>query len=319
MLNPATTPTTIVVVDRDAHTRKKLASAATEVAPNTTIKSVSSWAAALRIADLLHVEAVIVGQPLDGNPSATAVAALSSAHPATKVIYSDGADVAQAMLTSNLAAQLGMQETTPPAVPLTSAARSGRRSWQTPSIIVVAVSTGGPDALDQVLRSLPRALRVPILVVQHMTAQFTPLLAARLDDMCELSVSEATAGEPITAGHVYLAPGGRHMKVQQNTGGPVIELSDEDPVNFCRPSADVLFNSAVGVYSHSVLAVVMTGMGRDGADGSQAIVDAGGYLIAQDPDTAAIASMPAAVASFADEVVPLNDIGTRLAEIATLR
>lgn len=161
--------------------------------------------------------------------------------------------------------------------------------------VVIAVSTGGPTALQAVLPHLPADLPVPVLVVQHMPATFTGLLAERLDRGCPLRVVEASEGQPVAAGTVYIAPGGRHLTVTGTETAPKVTLTDDPPVNSCRPAADVLFETAARVFRGSVLAVVMTGMGSDGLRGARRIVAAGGMVLAQDPHSAVVGSMPAAV------------------------
>ncbi len=162
--------------------------------------------------------------------------------------------------------------------------------------IVIACSTGGPTALTSLLTALPGTLAVPILVVQHMPQPFTRLLAERLNVLCDLTVTEGADGDPIQPGHVYIAPGGRHMSVAQAGSGSVIVLDDGPLVNSCRPAANVLFSSAARVYTSGVLAVVLTGMGRDGLEGTREIVASGGSAIVQDQESSIVGSMPGAVA-----------------------
>jgi len=180
--------------------------------------------------------------------------------------------------------------------------------------IVIAVSTGGPNALAEIIGRLPADLPVPVLIVQHMPPVFTKMLAERLDRQSAISVVEAAAGDVVEPGRVYLAPGGHHMALSGTGGRVTIALHDGPPENYCRPAADVLFRAAVDVYRSDVLAVVLTGMGRDGLRGSEAVRGAGGSVIAQSEATCTVASMPAAVASagLADVVVGLDDLGTEL-------
>ncbi len=162
--------------------------------------------------------------------------------------------------------------------------------------IVIACSTGGPTALTSLLVSLPGTLSVPILVVQHMPQPFTRLLAERLNGLCALTVTEGSHGDVVQPGHVYIAPGGRHMSVAPAGSGAILALDDGPLVNSCRPAANVLFMSAVRVYASGVLAVVLTGMGRDGLDGTREIVASGGSAIVQDQASSVVGSMPGAVA-----------------------
>lgn len=183
------------------------------------------------------------------------------------------------------------------------------------SAVVVAVSTGGPSALAQVVADLPADLAVPVLIVQHMPPVFTGILAERLDRVCPLAVSEAADGDRVLGGHVYVAPGGHHLALVRRGTAVVVDVQDGPPENSCRPAADVLFRAAVDVYGAGVLAVVMTGMGHDGLAGARAVHAAGGAVIAQSPASSVIASMPQAIADagLADAVVGLAELGGAVA------
>jgi two-component system chemotaxis response regulator CheB len=176
--------------------------------------------------------------------------------------------------------------------------------------VAIGVSTGGPKALDLVLKQLPASLAAPVLIVQHMPAIFTRLLAERLDSRSALTVVEAEEGMVLRDGGVFVAPGGRHMEVERIGTEVRIVLSDGPPENGCRPAADVLFRSAVEVFGGRVLGVVLTGMGRDGLRGSELVRAAGGAVVAQSPASSVVASMPTAVidAGLADAVVGLDGI-----------
>ncbi len=189
-----------------------------------------------------------------------------------------------------------------------------RPAPNTAGAVVIAVSTGGPTALQTLLPALPPDLGVPVLVVQHMPATFTALLARRLDERCALSVVEATDGQPITSGTIYIAPGGRHLSVTGTGAAPRVLLTDDPPVNSCRPAADVLFETAARVFAGPVLGVVLTGMGVDGRQGAAAVTAAGGAIIAQDPATAVVGSMPQAVieAGLAYSILPIDDIAAEV-------
>jgi two-component system chemotaxis response regulator CheB len=179
-----------------------------------------------------------------------------------------------------------------------------------PDVVVIGVSTGGPDALATVLAALPGSLRVPVVVVQHMPKTFTRLLAERLDKKSPLSVAEAIDGEPVVPGRVLLAPGDFHLRLRRTREGVVTVLDQGTPENFCRPAVDVLFRSAVTAYAGRCLGVVLTGMGHDGTRGAQAIVDAGGEVIAQDEESSVVWGMPGAVAAagLASEFLPLSGV-----------
>jgi len=181
--------------------------------------------------------------------------------------------------------------------------------------VVIAVSTGGPAALAEVLPAFVPAARVPILIVQHMPATFTGRLAERLTAVCGRPVREGSDGIPVAMDSVVLAPGGRHMELAGTLVTPRIRLTDAAPENSCRPSADVLFRSAVRVWGSGTLGVVLTGMGRDGLAGSRAIVEAGGAVIAQDEFTSVVWGMPGEVvrAGLADVILPLGQVGSEIA------
>jgi len=187
------------------------------------------------------------------------------------------------------------------------------------SIVVVGVSTGGPNALTQVLGALPADLAVPLMVVQHMPPVFTARLADRLDTAGPLRVAEAVDGAPLVAGTVLLAPGGRHLAIGSRDGRRVAVVHDGPSENSCRPAVDVLFRSAAEMYGADVLAVVLTGMGQDGLLGSRAVCAAGGTVLAQDPTTAVVGSMPRSVvdAGLAYAVVPLEEIAAEVARRST--
>lgn len=191
---------------------------------------------------------------------------------------------------------------------------------RTPAV-VVGSSTGGPNALGTVLPALPATLDVPVLVVQHMPPVFTRLLAERLDSQSQLSVLEAADGMAVSAGNVYIAPGGSHMLVRRSGDAVMISLSDAPPENSCKPSVDVLFRSAVAVWGAGLLAVMLTGMGYDGLKGSQALVAAGGSLLAQDEASSVVWGMPGAVvqAGIANEVLPIGDVAAAIVNRARRR
>jgi two-component system, chemotaxis family, protein-glutamate methylesterase/glutaminase len=181
--------------------------------------------------------------------------------------------------------------------------------------VVIGVSTGGPSALAEVLPAFLPAADVPVLIVQHMPATFTGRLAERLSAVCGRSIQEATEACPLTAGTVLLAPGGRHMEVGGSVATPRVRLTDAPPENSCRPSADVLFRSAARLWGAGTLAVVLTGMGRDGLAGSRVVVDAGGSVLAQDEFSSVVWGMPGEVvrAGLADAVLPLSQVGVEIA------
>jgi two-component system chemotaxis response regulator CheB len=205
----------------------------------------------------------------------------------------------------------------PVAAPLVPAPPRPAAPRVTPEVVVIASSTGGPNALGEVLPALPADLPVPVLVVQHMPPVFTRCLAERLDGRGPLRVREAAGGEDVSPGTVWIAPGGLHLEVARDGNGSVkTALSEAPPENSCRPSADVLFRSAARVFGPAVLAVVLTGMGDDGARGARTIVEAGGRAIAQSGPTCVVWGMPKAVedAGLADGIVPLKEVARAIAD-----
>lgn len=184
-----------------------------------------------------------------------------------------------------------------------------------PRVLLIGASTGGPQALMTLISEIGAVIdRFPVLITQHMPPTFTTILAEHLARVSNRTVHEGIDGEIVKAGHVYVAPGGRHMKVARQAANTVIALDDGPPINFCRPAIDPLFTSAVEVWQGSVLAVVLTGMGSDGTHGGKDIVAAGGSVIAQDEATSVIWGMPgsAANAGICAAVLPLGQIAPKL-------
>jgi two-component system chemotaxis response regulator CheB len=187
-------------------------------------------------------------------------------------------------------------------------------------IVVIGSSTGGPNALTEVLSSLPADFPVPIVIVQHLPANFTPFLARRLDAAGPLAVHEATTGDSLIPGQAWIAPGDRHLEVHATSAGFELRTTDGPLVNSCRPAADVLFTSAAAACGASTLAVVLTGMGQDGLAGCRAIRKAGGQVIAQDRETSVVWGMPGQVtgAGLADAVLPVCGIGAEIVRRAAV-
>jgi len=183
-----------------------------------------------------------------------------------------------------------------------------------PRAVVVASSTGGPKALTTVLANLPAEFPLPIVIVQHMPAMFTAMLAERLARESGRACAEAEGGQAPRAGHVYVAPGDRHLLLERRSGEVVLALSDDDPVNFCRPSADPLFRSAARVYGAAVVGVILTGMGHDGLEGARTLAEVGAPLLVQDEATSVVWGMPGAVvrAGLTSQVVPVDRIAAHI-------
>jgi len=185
------------------------------------------------------------------------------------------------------------------------------RLTQRVEVLAMGASTGGPNALAFIIPKLPRDLPVPVLIVQHIPPLFTPLLVNRLNSCSALSVQEAVDGRILEPGQVWLAPGDRHLTVARAGNDIVLRLSQDPPVNSCRPAVDVLFHSVAQVYGPGALGVVMTGMGSDGVRGAARIREGGGGVIVQDESTSVVWGMAggAVSAGVVDQVCTLPEIG----------
>lgn len=208
-----------------------------------------------------------------------------------------------------------LQVALPPAAPAPVAVRprpplvAGRVG-----VVVIGVSTGGPNALQALVPTLGLDLPVPVLVVQHMPPTFTRLLAERLCNLRGGGVEEATPGMVAQPGGVYIAPGDFHMTVQRAEGKTLLSLSKDPAENSCRPAVDPLFRSAAAAFQGKVVAVVLTGMGRDGTNGCEHLREAGAQILVQDEATSVVWGMPGLVArkGLADEVLPLPQLGPEI-------
>jgi two-component system chemotaxis response regulator CheB len=184
-----------------------------------------------------------------------------------------------------------------------------------PRVLLIGASTGGPQALTKLVARLDAVTdTAPVLITQHMPATFTTILAEHLSRASAKPVREALDGEPVLAGTIYLAPGGRHMRVARRNGTAVAVLDDGPPINFCKPAVDPLFSSAAEVWGTWNLALILTGMGTDGTHGAADIVAAGGSVIAQDEASSVIWGMPgsAVEAGVCSAVLPLDQIGPKV-------
>lgn len=184
-----------------------------------------------------------------------------------------------------------------------------------PKIVVIGSSTGGPQALFEVTKSIgPSIGRVPVVITQHMPPTFTAILSEHIGKSSGKACKEAEDGELLLPGHIYVAKGGLHLTLAKAANGICAKLEDGPPVNFCKPAVDPLFVSAIEVCGSAVLGVILTGMGHDGRDGATRIADAGGNVIAQDKGTSVVWGMPgaAATAGACAAVLPLGQIGPRI-------
>lgn len=191
-----------------------------------------------------------------------------------------------------------------------------KASWQ-PKIIMIGSSTGGPQALFEVLTPLKGKVSAPILITQHMPATFTKTLANHITNQTGVECFEAEDGMKLENGKAYLARGGMHMVLKRSTGSLSLSLNEDPPEHFCRPSVEPMFRSVIDLYSaKDILAIILTGMGQDGVHASQALAEDDGYVLAQDEKTSVVWGMPGAVAKagacFA--VLPLNEIGPWVAQ-----
>lgn len=188
-------------------------------------------------------------------------------------------------------------------------------SNQAPKVLLIGSSTGGPQALMALVTELgPVIDRFPVLITQHMPPTFTTILAEHLARSSRRPAAEAVDGEPVKPGRIYLAPGGKHMRLARGGADTVIALDDGPAVNFCKPAVDPLFTSAIDIWHGAILSVILTGMGSDGMRGGKDVVAAGGSVIAQDEASSVVWGMPGAAANagICAAILPLNQIGAKV-------
>ena len=204
-------------------------------------------------------------------------------------------------------------EVTQPVVPSAAVAAPRRGKYK---LVVLGTSTGGPVALQQVLTGLPASFSLPILLVQHMPASFTPAFAERLNKLCSIQVKEAADGDRLEKGCAYLAPGGMQMIIEDQRGSATIRIVPSQAGQTYKPSVDITFGSASRLFGSDVLAVIMTGMGADGREGAKMLKNSGSTVWAQDKESSVIYGMPAAVAEagLADKILGLNSIASNLVD-----
>ncbi len=183
-----------------------------------------------------------------------------------------------------------------------------------PKILVIGSSTGGPQALREVLTGLPKDFQLPIFITQHMPPMFTPMLAQHIAKDTGRPCSEGTDGGLIEKGHTYVAPGDFHMTIDKNDNRMIMRLDQNPQEHYCRPSVNPMFRTASEWYGKSVLGVMLTGMGDDGIEGTQQLVNNGGYMIAQDEESSVVWGMPGAVVreDLAHQVLPLKKIASSI-------
>lgn len=188
-----------------------------------------------------------------------------------------------------------------------------------PAILVIGSSTGGPQALREVLTGLPTDFALPTIIVQHMPPLFTPMLAKHIAKDSGRPTTEATDGGLIERGHTYVAPGDYHVVIDKHDDRMVMTLNQNEPEHYCRPSVNTVFRSAAEWYGKTVLAVMLTGMGDDGIEGTRLIVENEGYVITQDEESSVVWGMPGAVAreNLADEILPLGKIAAAINKVCS--
>lgn len=251
---------------------------------------------------------------------------LGAAGYVTKPSMTGSAESARNCIRSNLVPRIQAlmhprtphtRDASPPPAPPREPARARGTSARPGRVdaVVVGVSMGGPQALTALFAGLPADLPVPLLIVQHMPPLFISALAHRLSGEGRLPVTECNHAERLGAGRAWIAPGGYHLQLARYGDGIQVQPSLGEPVNFCRPSVDVLFRDAAAVFGGHVLAVVMTGMGHDGLAGARAIHDAGGEVLVQCRESSVVWGMGGSVvaAELADAEVPLNGLADEIA------
>ncbi len=347
-------PTRILVVDDSVVARRVISDILSEEADFEVVGSAPNGKIALAKIERLEPDLVTLDIDMPELDGIATLTAIRSSHPLVRVIMvsnhtkrgaaitvealflgasdyvtkaakSSTRDAARQYLREQLVPKiraLGVPASRPGRSPTPQRARQAplRGAAGTPvEAVVIGASTGGPNALTMVLEALPADLPAPVLIVQHLPANFTTFFAERLDTACALRVREAQNRDGVAPGTVWIAPGGMHLETRSHGGGTELITSDGPLVNSCRPAADVLFSSAATTFGAGTLAVILTGMGRDGLDGCREIRATGGRVIAQDKETSVVWGMPGQVADagLADAVLPINDIGPEIVRRVT--
>jgi two-component system chemotaxis response regulator CheB len=341
--------TTRVLVVDDSVVVRRVVARALDAEPGFELAGVAAnGSAALEKVAQLHPDAIVLDLDMPVMDGFQTIAALRGTHPNLPIIVFSHLTTAGATATLDALAagatgfalkpsaagiDLAQEAVRQDLLPLIAAVVPARVTCDAPPLvaasrpqpttlpraplqaIVVAVSTGGPNALAELVPHIPANSAVPILIVQHMPPLFTQTLAQRLDKIACVDVVEASDTEPVVPGRIYIAPGGHHISVRRVGARACIELRDDPPENSCRPAADVLFRSAAQTYGDGVAAVVLTGMGSDGRRGCEAVHAAGGTVLTQDAASCVVSTMPTTVADagLADAVLPLSEVGPTLA------
>ncbi len=229
-----------------------------------------------------------------------------------RVPYHEAAEATEEQVKEPAAKEIPLQR--PPLVPLK---KQPAVKTDKIELVAIGISTGGPNALREVFSTIDADLPVPVVIVQHMPAGFTEEFAKSLDRISPLTIEEAKEGDILKPGRVLIAPGNFHIEVDKKRLAPVVHLSSSEPINGHRPSADVLFASAAKHFKNNVLAVIMTGMGRDGAKEIGTIRKEGGITIGQNHETCVVYGMPkvAIEHGYIQHVVPLQEIGPLISKL----
>ncbi len=340
-------PIRVLVVDDSAVVRGLIAKNLKEDPAIEVVGTAANGQFALDALARMEVDVVVLDIEMPVMDGLTALAQITAKYPATRVIMASTLTLRNAEISMKalnlgaadyvpkpegglgaaaefqreliakvkaLAMRRGIRPAPAPAVitpPTTTAMPFHRVQRSKPSILAIGSSTGGPPALQLLFAALKGSVAQPIILTQHMPATFTALLAEQLSRVGDRPCAEAKDGEPIVGGRCYVAPGGWHMTVDRDGATPVVRLNQEPPENYCRPAVDPMLRTAASVYGAGVLAVILTGMGHDGAQGCEAVARAGGRFIAQDEASSVVWGMPGAAAAtgLAQNILPLNEIG----------
>ncbi len=223
----------------------------------------------------------------------------------------------QKILHAPASSPQGATPSTSASVPTRPASEPTRRSQI--DVVAIGISTGGPQALNQVLPQFPANFSKPVLIVQHMPALFTKSLADDLNARCAIAISEAVDGQPVRPGEVLIAPGGKQMKVVGTRNNATIKVTDDAPEAGCCPSVNYMFRSIDTVYGGNSIGLIMTGMGNDGTEGCRDLKRRGATIIAQDEASCVVFGMPRALVEegIADFVLPLDTITAKLVQLTS--